>query len=91
MDPAELEKRLGTVEARLTRIEADLAERRRDMLKLYGADLAKKNPGSLQGIWKGITIDEEDFAAAKDSLFSECDLYGDKMGALGAVTSKTVN
>jgi hypothetical protein len=59
---------------RLTRIAAELAELRRDLLKLYGADLAKKNPGSLQGIWKGIVIDEEDFADAKASLFPERNL-----------------
>jgi len=59
---------------RFTRIEAELAELRRDFLKLYGADLVKKNPGSLLGIWKGIVIDEKDLTGAKDSLFSERDL-----------------
>jgi hypothetical protein len=56
---------------RLIRIGNEFAELRRTFLKLHGADLAKKHPGSLRGIWQGVAIDEEDFAAAKASLFPE--------------------
>ena len=54
---------------RLVRIGNEFAELRRTFFKLHGADLAKKHPGSLRGIWQGVAIDEEDFAAAKTSLF----------------------
>jgi len=30
-----------------------------------------RNPGSLRGIWQGVTIDEEDFAETRASLFPE--------------------
>jgi len=56
---------------RLIRIENELAELRRALLRIYGAELAKKHAGSLRGIWKGVVIDEEDFAEAKSSLFPE--------------------
>lgn len=56
---------------RLVRIGNEFAELRRTFLKLHGTDLAKKHPGSLRGIWQGVAIDEEDFAAAKASLFPE--------------------
>ena len=59
---------------RLVRIEGELAELRRALLKAYGAEVAKKNPGSLRGIWKGVVIDERDFAEAKVSLFPGQDL-----------------
>ena len=56
---------------RLMRIEKELAELRRALLKSHGAELARKNPGSLRGIWQGVVLDEEDFAEAKASLFPE--------------------
>lgn len=59
---------------RLTRMEGELADLRRSLLKIYGADLAQKRPGSLRGIWKGVAIGEEDFAEAKASLFPERDV-----------------
>lgn len=59
---------------RLVRIEAELAELRRAVLRTHGAELAKRSPGSLRGIWKGILIDEDDFAQAKGSLFPERNL-----------------
>jgi hypothetical protein len=59
---------------RLTRIEAALDDLRRVLLKVHGAELAKKNPGSLRGIWKGLVIHEKDFAEARASLFPKRDL-----------------
>jgi hypothetical protein len=53
---------------RLNRIGKELSELRRALLKICGAELAKKSPGSLRGIWKGVVIDEEDFAEARVSL-----------------------
>lgn len=59
---------------RLIRIEEELTELRRALLKTHSAELAKKNPGSLRGIWQGVVLEEEDFAEAKASLFPEKDL-----------------
>jgi hypothetical protein len=59
---------------RLNQVEKELAELRRGMLKFYGSELAKKNPGSLRGIWQGVVLDEKDFAEAKVSLFPEKDV-----------------
>lgn len=59
---------------RLVRVEQELAELRRGLLKLLGVDLARKSPGSLRGIWQGVILDEEDFAEAKTSLFPEKDI-----------------
>lgn len=59
---------------RIVRIERELAELRRTLLKTHGEELAKKNPGSLRGIWQGVVLDEEDFIEAKASLFPEKDL-----------------
>ena len=56
---------------RLLHMEKELAELRRVLLKKHGPELAMRNPGSLQGIWQGVTIDEEDFAEAKTTLFPE--------------------
>lgn len=53
----------------LINIERELAELRRALLKIHGTELAKKNPGSLRGIWRGVVLDEKDFAEAKASLF----------------------
>jgi hypothetical protein len=55
----------------LVRMGNEFAELRRTFLRLHGAELAKKHPGSLRGIWQGVAINEEDFAAAKASLFPE--------------------
>jgi hypothetical protein len=59
---------------RLLHIEKELSELRRALVKLHGGEMAKKNPGSLRGIWKGTVITEEDFSAAKASLFHGKDL-----------------
>jgi hypothetical protein len=59
---------------RIVRIEEELTELRRALLRTQGAELAKKNPGSLRGIWQGVILEEEDFAEAKASLFPEKDL-----------------
>ncbi len=59
---------------RLVRVEQELAELRRGLLKLLGVDLARKSSGSLRGIWQGVILDEEDFAEAKTSLFPEKDI-----------------
>jgi len=59
---------------RLIHIEQELTELRRALLRTQGADLAKKNPGSLRGIWQGVVLEEKDFAEAKASLFPEKDL-----------------
>ena len=56
---------------RLLHVENEISDLRRALFRMYGAELAKKNPGSLRGIWKGAVIDEEDFAEAKASLFPE--------------------
>jgi hypothetical protein len=56
---------------RLLRLETELAELRQLLIKSHGTALAKQHPGSLRGIWKGIVIDEQDFAEAKISLFPE--------------------
>lgn len=56
---------------RLVRLETELAELRQLLIKSHGAELAKRHPGSLRGIWKGIVIDEQDFAEAKVSLFPD--------------------
>ena len=53
---------------RLLRMEKKLAELRRVLLKKRGPELATRNPGSLRGIWQGVTIDEEDFAETRASL-----------------------
>lgn len=47
------------------RIEKELAELKQILLKNYGTELARRNPGSLRGIWRGVVIDEDDFAEAK--------------------------
>jgi hypothetical protein len=56
---------------RLLGLETELAELRQLLIKSHGPELAKQHPGSLRGIWKGIVIDEQDFAEAKISLFPE--------------------
>jgi hypothetical protein len=56
---------------RLMRLETELAELRQLLIKSRGTELAKQHPGSLRRIWKGILIDELDFAEAKISLFPE--------------------
>ena len=56
---------------RLVRMGHEFAELRRAFFKLHGADLAKKHPVSLRGIWQQAVIDEEDIATAKSSLFPE--------------------
>lgn len=58
----------------LIKIEKEVAELRRALLKIHGAELAKKNPGSLRSIWQGVVLDERDFAEAKASLFPEKEL-----------------
>lgn len=58
----------------LLRIEKELTELKRAVLKSHDPTLAKRNPGSLRGIWQGTIIDEEDFVEAKASLFPEKDL-----------------
>jgi len=59
---------------RLIRIGSELAELRREFLKLHPAELSKHHPGSLRGIWTGVTIDETDLAEAKVSLFPESEV-----------------
>ncbi len=59
---------------RIIHIEKELAELRWALLKTHSTELAKKNPGSLRGIWQGVVLKEEVFAAAKASLFPERDL-----------------
>ena len=56
---------------RLLRLDTELAELRQLLIKSHGTELAQQHPGSLRGIWKGIVIDEQDFAEAKISLFPE--------------------
>jgi hypothetical protein len=56
---------------RLVRLETELAELRQLLIKSHGTELAKRHPGSLRGIWKGIVIDEQDLAEAKVSLFPD--------------------
>jgi hypothetical protein len=56
---------------RLVRLETELAELRQLLIKSHGTELAKQYPGSLRGIWKGVVIDELDFAEAKISLFPD--------------------
>lgn len=59
---------------RLIRVEQELAELRLGLLKLHGSELAKKNPGSLRGVWRGVVFVEKDFVEAKASLFPEKDI-----------------
>lgn len=59
---------------RIVRIEKELTELRRALLKTHAAELARGNPRSLRGIWKGVILEEEDFAEARASLFPEKDL-----------------
>lgn len=58
----------------LINIERELAELRRALLKIHGAELARGTPGSMRGIWRGVVLDQKDFAEAKASLFPEKDL-----------------
>jgi hypothetical protein len=58
---------------RLVLMERELAELRQALLTIHGVELAKRQPGSLRGVWRGAVIEEEDFAAAKASLFPERD------------------
>ena len=58
----------------LLRIEKELTELRQVLLKSHGAELAKRHPGSLRGIWRGAVLDDADFADAKAALFPEQDL-----------------
>jgi hypothetical protein len=55
----------------LLRIEKEVGELRRALLKLHGAELAQKKPGSLRGLWRGIMHEETDFVDAKASLFPD--------------------
>lgn len=50
---------------RLLRIEQEVGERRRALLKLHETKLAQQNPGSLRGIWCDVVLDDQDFTAAK--------------------------
>jgi len=63
-----------TIFEHLLRIEKELTELRQVLLKSHGAELAKRHPGSLRGIWQGTVLDDADFADAKTSLFPEPDL-----------------
>jgi hypothetical protein len=58
----------------LLRIEKELTELRQVLLTGHGSELAKRSPGSLRGVWRGTTLDEQDFAEAKVSLFPEKNL-----------------
>ena len=58
----------------LLRLEKELDELKRVVLKSHDPTLANRNPGSLRGIWQGAIIEEEDFAEAKTSLFPEKNL-----------------
>ncbi len=55
----------------LLRIEKEVGELRLALLKLHGAELAQKNRGSLRGVWRGVVLDDLDFAEAKASLFPD--------------------
>ena len=57
----------------LLRIEKEIGELRRALLKLHGTELAQQNPGSLQGIWRDVVLDDQDFTEAKASLFPDKD------------------
>ncbi len=57
----------------LLRIEKEVGELRRALLKLHGAELAQQNPGSLRGVWRGVVLDDQDFTEAKTSLFPDKD------------------
>ncbi|MGH8007322.1 MAG: hypothetical protein ACREQ3_09960 [Candidatus Binatia bacterium] len=59
---------------RIIHLEKELVELRQALLKLHGVELAKRQPGSLRGIWRGVWLEEEDFTEAKASLFPERDL-----------------
>ncbi|MEE8290818.1 MAG: hypothetical protein V3R80_05010 [Candidatus Tectomicrobia bacterium] len=53
----------------LLRIEKEVGELRRALLKLHGTESAQKNPGSLRGMWRDVVLDDQDFTEAKASLF----------------------
>jgi hypothetical protein len=55
----------------LLRIEKEVGELRRALLKLHGAELAQKHPGSLRGLWRGVMLEDADFVDAKASLFPD--------------------
>lgn len=65
----------ATIFERLLSIEKEIADLRRVLLKSHGSELAAKNPGSLRGVWQGVSIDEEDFAEAKTALFTPLQSY----------------
>jgi hypothetical protein len=56
---------------RLARVEGELTELRLALLKTHSAEVAKNRPGSLRGIWRGMVMNDEDFAQARASLFPE--------------------
>ena len=57
----------------LLRIEKEVGELRRALLKFHGAELAQHNPGSLRGVWRDVVLDDQDFADAQASLFPDKD------------------
>lgn len=57
--------------AHLLRIEKEVGELRRALVKLHGTALAQHNPGSLRGIWRDVVLDDQDFTEAKASLFPD--------------------
>ncbi len=53
----------------LLRIEKEVGELRRALLKLHGTESAQKNPGSLRGMWRDVVLDDQDFTEARRRSF----------------------
>lgn len=57
----------------LLRIEKELTDLRQLLLKNHGTAVAKRHPGSLRGVWQGVTLEDNAFAEAKAALFPDQD------------------
>jgi len=59
--------------SKLSKIQMEVSNIKLIFLKQNDHEIASTRPISLEGIWKGVDITEEDIKEAKESLFPEFD------------------